>query len=149
MHLLFRKIPPLVAALILAHTGFGQIGVGTTAPDANAVLTVSGTSKGVLIPRLSTAEQTTLAATLAWEAASALMSYRDMQLVIAGGETSLMFPRPVAVTLRNQLQNEFPGRMNMYTASGRGHEMTNHLPTFVLVAKAALEGQGLTLPSTA
>ena len=64
MHLLFRKIPPLVAALILAHTGFGQIGVGTTAPDANAVLTVSGTSKGVLIPRLSTAEQTTLAATL-------------------------------------------------------------------------------------
>jgi microcystin-dependent protein len=64
MHALFRKIPPLVTALIIVHTGFGQIGVGTTTPDANAVLTVSSTTKGVLIPRLSTAEQTTLAATL-------------------------------------------------------------------------------------
>jgi microcystin-dependent protein len=64
MHALFRKILPLVTALITAHTGFGQIGVGTTTPDANAVLTISSTSKGVLIPRLSTAEQTTLAATL-------------------------------------------------------------------------------------
>ena len=63
MHALFRKIPPLVTALIIVHTGFGQIGVGTTTPDANAVLTISS-AKGVLIPRLSTAEQTTLAATL-------------------------------------------------------------------------------------
>jgi pimeloyl-ACP methyl ester carboxylesterase len=83
-----------------------------------------------------------------WEATVAMMSYTDMQLVIAGGETSLMFPRPVAVVLRNQLRSGFPGRMSMYTAKGRGHEVANHLPTFVLVAKAALEGQGLTLPST-
>ena len=64
MRALFRKIPPLITALILVHTGFCQIGIGTTTPDANAVLTISNTGKGVLIPRLSTAEQTTLAATL-------------------------------------------------------------------------------------
>lgn len=64
MYALFRKIPPLVTALIMVHTGFGQIGVGTTTPDPNAVLTINSTSKGVLIPRLSTAEQATLAATL-------------------------------------------------------------------------------------
>jgi microcystin-dependent protein len=64
MHAFFRKIPPLVTALIIVNTGFGQIGVGTTTPDPNAVLTISSVSKGVLIPRLSMAEQTTLAATL-------------------------------------------------------------------------------------
>jgi microcystin-dependent protein len=64
MRALLRKIPSLLAALTIAHTGFGQIGIGTTTPDVNAVLTISSTSKGVLIPRLSTAEQTTLAATL-------------------------------------------------------------------------------------
>jgi microcystin-dependent protein len=64
MHALFRKILPMVTAFITVQTGFGQIGIGTTTPDANAVLTISSTGKGVLIPRLSTAEQTTLAATL-------------------------------------------------------------------------------------
>jgi microcystin-dependent protein len=64
MQTLFRKNLLLHTALILVHTGFGQIGIGTTTPDSNAVLTISSTGKGVLIPRLSTAEQTTLAATL-------------------------------------------------------------------------------------
>jgi microcystin-dependent protein len=61
---LFRKIPSFLTALITVHTAFGQIGIGTTTPDANAVLTIRSTGKGVLIPRLSTAEQATLAATL-------------------------------------------------------------------------------------
>jgi microcystin-dependent protein len=64
MHALFRKVPSLLTALTIVHTAFGQIGIGTNTPDPNTVLTISSTTKGVLIPRLSTAEQTTLAGTL-------------------------------------------------------------------------------------
>jgi microcystin-dependent protein len=41
-----------------------SIGVGTTTPDAQSILDVSSTSKGLLLPRLTAAEQSTLAATL-------------------------------------------------------------------------------------
>jgi len=34
----------------------GKVGVGTNSPDANAVLDVSSTTKGVLLPRMTTAE---------------------------------------------------------------------------------------------
>ena len=45
MHTLIRKNLLLLAALFLVHTGFGQIGIGTNTPDANAVLTISSTTK--------------------------------------------------------------------------------------------------------
>lgn len=41
-----------------------SIGIGTTTPDANAVLTITSTNKGVLLPRLSPTQQATLAALL-------------------------------------------------------------------------------------
>ena len=41
-----------------------QVGIGTTTPDANAMLDVTSTTKGLLLPRLTAAQQATLAATL-------------------------------------------------------------------------------------
>jgi len=38
-----------------------NVGVGTTTPDASAVLDVTSTSKGVLVPRLTTAQRTAIA----------------------------------------------------------------------------------------
>jgi microcystin-dependent protein len=64
MHPLFRSTTLLLAALMLFYASFGQIGIGTDTPDTNAVLTISSTTKGVLIPRLSKAEQTILAGIL-------------------------------------------------------------------------------------
>jgi microcystin-dependent protein len=45
-------------------TGFGQVGIGTTNPDPNSILHIVSTTKGVLIPRLTPAQMTTLAASL-------------------------------------------------------------------------------------
>lgn len=84
----------------------------------------------------------------AWDATGAMRRYPELDMVIGRGGRSLMISQAIAMLLRSQLQSEFPGRTAMYTAEDRGHEMTNHLPTFVLVAKAALEGHGLALPST-
>jgi len=53
-----------MATLISVLTGFGQVGIGTTTPDPNSILTIFSTSKGVLPPRLTAAQQTTLAGTL-------------------------------------------------------------------------------------
>jgi microcystin-dependent protein len=58
--------------LLLALLSFGpclqslkaQVGIGTSTPDVNAMLDVTSTTKGILLPRLTTAQQNTLASTL-------------------------------------------------------------------------------------
>jgi microcystin-dependent protein len=59
-----------IAFFLLLLAGFlpavaqTSIGMGTTNPDNHAVLDISSTTKGVLFPRLTAAEQTTLAGSL-------------------------------------------------------------------------------------
>lgn len=57
--LIMNKKSILLAAgfLLVAVTGFTQVGVGTTTPHGSAVLDLKSTSKGLLIPRMSTAER--------------------------------------------------------------------------------------------
>src|ERR1700759_826721 len=64
MHPLFPKGSLLAAALTVFLFSSGQVGIGTTTPDNNSILTISSTTKGVLPPRLTAAQQTTLAGTL-------------------------------------------------------------------------------------
>lgn len=45
-------------------TAFGQAGIGTVTPDPNAILDITSTTKGLLLPRLSAAQQATLASSL-------------------------------------------------------------------------------------
>src|SRR5580658_5240770 len=56
----------LFLTLLVTTAGYGQqsTGIGTTTPDNNAVLDIHSTTAGVLIPRLSAAQQTTLAGML-------------------------------------------------------------------------------------
>lgn len=42
---------------LLALSGNAQIGIGTTSPDASAVLDMTSTSQGVLIPRMTTTQR--------------------------------------------------------------------------------------------
>lgn len=42
----------------------GSVGVGTTTPNTNAVLDITSSTKGLLTPRLTAAQRTTLTATL-------------------------------------------------------------------------------------
>jgi hypothetical protein len=43
--------------LLSVHYGYTQVGVGTTNPDASSILDVESTDKGMLIPRLTTAQR--------------------------------------------------------------------------------------------
>ncbi|MDB5283260.1 MAG: hypothetical protein JWO06_2335, partial [Bacteroidota bacterium] len=39
-----------------------NVGIGTTSPDASAVLDVTSSTQGVLVPRMTTAQRTSIAA---------------------------------------------------------------------------------------
>jgi microcystin-dependent protein len=62
--LLYTTLSLLLLAGFLPATAQTSIGMGTTSPDSHAVLDISSTTKGVLFPRLTTAQQTTLAGSL-------------------------------------------------------------------------------------
>lgn len=47
----------VVCALVKAHA---QTGIGTTTPDASAKLDISSTSKGLLVPRMTSAQKTAI-----------------------------------------------------------------------------------------
>ena len=57
----------------------GSVGVGTTTPNANAVLDVTSTTKGLLIPRLTNTERTTLTSSLT-TASNGLLIYNTSTL---------------------------------------------------------------------
>jgi microcystin-dependent protein len=109
MHTLLRRNLLFLAALLLVRTGFGQIGIGTNTPDTNAVLTISSTSKGVLIPRLTTAQQATLAGTLTTGETGMLIADATTGKLMAWGGSSFVSPArlsgkaPIAVSATNQV----------------------------------------------
>ena len=49
----------LIIALI-SSISYAQIGIGTSTPDASAVLDLSSTTKGLLMPRMTTLQQSNL-----------------------------------------------------------------------------------------
>ncbi|GAB1307898.1 hypothetical protein KH5_05810 [Urechidicola sp. KH5] len=46
-----------VAAFLIGATSYSQMGVGTTSPNSNAMLDIESTSKGLLPPRMTTAQR--------------------------------------------------------------------------------------------
>lgn len=55
------KLRILSLAFVLITTiSFAQIGIGTTSPDASAVLDMTSTTQGVLIPRMTTVQRTAI-----------------------------------------------------------------------------------------
>ena len=47
--------------VFLSNTVFSQVGIGTTSPNANAILELSSTSQGMKFPRLTTLQRTSIA----------------------------------------------------------------------------------------
>jgi hypothetical protein len=58
-----KKITSIIIACITALTAFSQnnIGIGTTSPAASAALDVTSTTKGLLTPRMTSAQRTAIA----------------------------------------------------------------------------------------
>jgi microcystin-dependent protein len=92
MHAILRKHQALFLTLFLAQTSFGQIGIGTTFPDAHAFLHISSTTKGVLIPRLNSAQQTTLASTLTKGETGMLIADAASGTLLVWGGSSFIAP---------------------------------------------------------
>jgi hypothetical protein len=51
----------LTILVLVASLGQAQVGIGTTSPDASAILDLSSTSKGILIPRMTSEERNAIA----------------------------------------------------------------------------------------
>ena len=60
-----------LAAVVLTATTYAQVGVGTTTPNASAALDITSTTKGLLIPRMTTAQRDAISS-----AATGLMVYQ-------------------------------------------------------------------------
>lgn len=54
------KIFIYILITTISVTSFAQIGIGTNTPDTSAILDLSSTSKGLLMPRMTTLQQTNL-----------------------------------------------------------------------------------------
>ena len=55
-----KIITGLVFMMSIMTTVNAQVGIGTNSPDASAALDITSTDKGLLIPRMSTAQRTTI-----------------------------------------------------------------------------------------
>ena len=55
----------VLAFLVITITGYSQVGVGTTNPNASAVLDVTSTSKGLLPPRMTDAQKNAITSPVA------------------------------------------------------------------------------------
>ena len=49
-----------IISLSIVHFSFAQTGIGTTTPDASAKLDISSTTKGLLVPRVTSAQKTAI-----------------------------------------------------------------------------------------
>ena len=57
-----KRILLSVAIMAASFTSFAQVGIGTTNPEASAVLDISSTTKALLITRVSDANMTSITA---------------------------------------------------------------------------------------
>lgn len=51
----------LLLFVLVSQLMCGQVGIGTTAPNSKSILDIHGTDKGILIPRLTTAQMNAIA----------------------------------------------------------------------------------------
>jgi hypothetical protein len=54
------KLQLLALIILISFTGFSQVGIGTTTPDASAALDINAIDKGFLMPRMTTAQRTAI-----------------------------------------------------------------------------------------
>ncbi len=61
--LMYKTIRKIVILLIIFNSSItkAQVGIGTTSPDASSILDVSSSNKGLLLPRMSTAQRDAIA----------------------------------------------------------------------------------------
>jgi len=59
-----KKILNFIAIIFVSTSLLAQVGIGTTSPDASAILQIDNTSRGVLVPRMTQAQKNAIATPL-------------------------------------------------------------------------------------
>ncbi len=86
----FRLLLPGLLLGLAAHSTRAQVGIGTTTPDASALLELSTTNKGLLLPRLTLTQRNAINSP-----AAGLMIYQTDNtpgLYIYGGTSWSLLP---------------------------------------------------------
>ena len=118
MYQTFTKFLLLLAIALCTYPAFSQVGIGTNTPDPKSILQIQSTTKGVLLPRLSAAQQATLAASLnATETGMLVTDASSGKLMGWSGKiwtdpTNLAADAPLTVSSTNQIS------LNPGTTSG-------------------------------
>ena len=83
----------------IIQLGYSQnsVGIGTTTPDANAILDLRSSDQGLLVPRLTTAQRTTLNGSLTNVQNSLLVFDTDINALNYYNEVSK--PQAFAITI--------------------------------------------------
>lgn len=55
-----KQLFTLLAAVLLTASTYAQVGIGTTNPDASSALDITSTTKGLLIPRMTTSQRNSI-----------------------------------------------------------------------------------------
>jgi microcystin-dependent protein len=119
MYALYAKFQLLLVGLCCCSIAFSQVGIGTTTPDPNSILTVTSTTKGVLLPRLTAAQQSTLAGMLTSSEAGMLVTDATSGNVVGWNghafvpAANLTAVAPLTVSATNQVA------LNAGTATGQ------------------------------
>lgn len=118
MRIHYSKIQLLLATLCCCCSAFGQIGIGTNTPDPHSILDIESTTRGLLVPRLTAAQLTTLQGMLTTAETGMLVTDATTgKLTVWNGQTwtdpaNVGAQAPLRVSSTNQLS------LNPGTATG-------------------------------
>jgi microcystin-dependent protein len=109
MYQIFTRTVLLLAFYLCIIPSFSQVGIGTTTPDPTSILDLESSTKGLLIPRLTVAQQTTLAGLLGATETGMLVTDATTGKLIAWNGASFTDPAnisatsPLSVSATNQI----------------------------------------------
>lgn len=134
---IFLKCSLLLSIILISNNLFSQVGIGTLDPDHSAALDISSSSKGLLIPRLTTSERNLIALP-----ATGLMIYN---VTMQDNQFNIGSPAvPNWIGVKNQSgfeMNSVTESINAYTTSSNnlllpGMTLTPSVGTYMVLFNA-------------